>query len=310
MGYQYPAEPTTLNADLTVVQTHHLMNSPEIITRRQLDIIDQGFIADFLLPQRMTAQGGGIVYETGGETLYPVHAPERVEPGGEYPLTTFDNGGLATARTVKWGADSFITDEAISRERIRPLEQGLRRLGNGLIRHIDTVALGLIASAVQTSFAASGAWSDIERAVEDILVKTALREEQLLGEGYDFQTIVLRPSQHAQLTAWLINSDKLPRESGNPLTSGVVSGFLNKDWVTSKFVPTPDPMILDRNFLGGIADEDIQSPGYVRSDEGVGIETLTTRDADRDRYRIRARRVCVPVVKEPLAAFTITGTSL
>lgn len=310
MGYQYPQEPTTLNADLTVVQTHHLMNSPEIITRRELDITDQGFIADFLLPQRFTAQGGGIVYETGGETLYPVHAPERVEPGGEYPLTTFDNGGLATARTVKWGEDSIVTDEAISRERIQPVEKGLRKLGNGLIRHIDSVALGLIASAVQTRFAASGAWSDIERAVEDILVNIAKREEELLGEGYDFQTILLRPAQHAQLTAWLINSDKLPRESGNPLTSGVVSGFLNKDWVTSKFVPFTDPLILDRNFLGGIADENIQSPGYVRSAEGVGIETKVIRDDERDRYRIRARRVCVPVVKEPLAAFTITGTSL
>jgi len=310
MGTQYPAEPVTLSQNNTVQEVHHLLDQPEIIARREQTLTDHGFIADYILPGRYEAVGGAIVYETGGETIFPTGSPERVAPGGEYPLTSFNNGALATARTVKWGQDAYVTDEAIKRQRLQPVDRGLRKLANGMIRHIDSVALGLIGSAVKTTFKASGAWSDIERAVEDILVKTAQREQDLIGEGFDFQTVLLTPVQHAQLTAWLINSDKLPREAGNPQFTGVVSGYLDKDWVKSKYLPFNDPMILDRNFLGGMADEDLGSPGYVRSAEGVGVETKVIRDDDNDRYRLRARRVTVPVVMEPLAGFTITDTGL
>ena len=69
-------------------------------------------------------------------------------------------------------------------------------------------------------------------------------------------------------------------------------------------------LVVDRQQLGGMADEDIQSPGYAKSN---GIEVKTNRlvgSDDRDGYRVRARRVTVPVVLEPSAGVRITGTGI
>jgi hypothetical protein len=58
--------------------------------------------------------------------------------------------------------------------------------------------------------------------------------------------------------------------------------------------------VLDSSQLGGMADEDLGGPGYVRAG-GVGVETKSIRDDDNDQNRIRARRVTVPIVLEPTA---------
>ena len=60
----------------------------------------------------------------------------------------------------------------------------------------------------------------------------------------------------------------------------------------------------DTEQLGGMADEDLQSPGYSKVD-GVGVEVKVSRlngADDRDGYRARARRVTVPVILESAAA--------
>ena len=50
-----------------------------------------------------------------------------------------------------------------------------------------------------------------------------------------------------------------------------------------------------------MADEDLGGPGYVKAG-GIGTEVKTIRDDENDQYRVRARRVTVPVVVEPAAA--------
>jgi hypothetical protein len=59
--------------------------------------------------------------------------------------------------------------------------------------------------------------------------------------------------------------------------------------------------VADSKQLGGMADEDLGGPGYVKVN-GVGVEVKTIRDDENDQYRVRARRVTVPVVVEPAAA--------
>ena len=41
---------------------------------------------------------------------------KAVPPGGEYPITSISTGPASTANTVKWGNDTLLTDERISRE--------------------------------------------------------------------------------------------------------------------------------------------------------------------------------------------------
>jgi hypothetical protein len=70
-----------------------------------------------------------------------------------------------------------------------------------------------------------------------------------------------------------------------------------------------NPLFVDREQLGGMADEDLGSPEFS-SASAFNVEVSSIRKGDLDKYVLRARRVVVPVVTEPLAGVTITGTTL
>lgn len=309
MVYQYPAAPVTVGNDLTTVQIHHLMKSPALLAKRAAELARQKFIADYLLTGRYLAVGGAILYET-GEQIFPADSPEAIAPGGEYPLTTMTSGELAAAVTKKWGQDSRVTDEAISRLNISPVDKALRKIVNGMIRHGDGVALSVIASKIEQAEAAAGAWTGTGAA--DAIVDTALQvkaEYEEINDDYsfDYSTVVLKPTQFAKVAGAMIKSDLVPRESQNFALTGLIPDYMGFTWVTSKHVPFSDPLLLDREQLGGIATENIQSPGYSNVE---GVEVKSLRDDDTDSYKVRGRRVFVPVVLEPRAGIRITGTGI
>lgn len=306
MTYTYPAPAVQVSSDLTSTQVHHLMKTPSLILKRIQDLAAHKFIADYLLTGRFQAIGGAVLYET-GEEIFPADSPEAVEPGAEYPITTMTSGELAAAKTKKWGQDTFVTDEAIERLLMNPVDKALLKLVNGMVRHVDGVALGVIGSKVTATVTAPAQWSDAAAIVDTVLQAKAAKEEEYVGESFDYDTVVLKPTQFAKVAGALIKSDLVPRESGNFAVSGVIPDYMGLTWTTSTNVPFSDPFLVDRAQLGGMADEKIASPGYVGRD---GVEVLSMRVAENDKYRLRARRVTVPVVLEPRAGIRITGTGV
>ena len=312
MSFTYPPSAPVVGADMTTVEIHHLLKSPEILRRRLLDILTRKYIADYLLAGRFQAVGGAILYET-GEEIVPADSAEAVAPGGEYPRTVLTSGELAAAKTVKWGLDTPVTDEAISRLGFSPVEKALRKLANGNIRDVDSVALAVIASKVTQTISVgaggvnTGAWSTDAAIVEGVLAVKAKAEEDNDGMEFDYNTVVLKPSQFAKVAGKLWTGGLLPRETQNAVLSGVIQDYMGLTWVTSKHVPTADPMLVDREQLGGMADESIDSPGYSGLD---GVQVKSMRKDDVDGYDLRARRVTVPVVLEPLAGIVIDDTGL
>ena len=314
-SYTYPPPAATLDGTLTVQQVHYLLKNPALLARRVRTLALNKYIADFLLPARYVAMGGAILYPN-GEPLFANDDPEAVGVGGEYPLTTIDAGTLALAKTVKWGRDVEIYDESISRMLVDPVSRALERLVNSNVKYIDSVALSVIASKITRTKAAGASWSALttgDQIVEDVLGTVAETEE--LEDGFTIDTVVLKPTQFAKVRARLSAADLLPRESGNPIeTSGNgVFKYLGLDWVASTHSPVTDPLLLDRTQLGGMADENIQSPGYASGPGPQGVEVASWRlggEANRDGWRVRARRITVPVVIEPNAGVKITGTSI
>lgn len=306
MVYSYPASPLKVGSDLTSTEVHHLMKTPSLLRKRLGTILDHKFIADYLLAGRFTAEGGAILYET-GEQIFPADAPEAIAPGGEYPKTVMTSGELAAARTQKRGQATDVTDEAISRLLINPVDRGLRKIANGMIRDVDGIALGVIASKVVQSEAATAAWTAASAIVDTVLTVKAKAEEAHPEEAFDYNVVVLKPTQFAKVAAALIKSDLVPRESQNFALSGVIPDYLGLTWVTSSHVPFTDPFLVDRDQLGGMADERISSPGYVGYD---GLEVKSIRKDERDMYTVQARRITVPVVLEPNAGIRITGTGV
>ncbi|CED90266.1 hypothetical protein [Actinomyces succiniciruminis] len=302
-SYTYPV--AAPNRTLTTEEIHILLTNTRVLARRLADLTQMRFVADYLLSGRFDATGGGIFYET-GEEIFAADAPEAVAPGSEYPKTVLTAGELASARTVKWGIETDITDEKIAQQGQVVVDRALARLANTVIRHVDATAWGVIASKV-TSTEASAAWTTPGAALEAIV--RVQEERAALGTGLDLSTVVLAPAQYAKVLAMLVDADALPRNDSNPVLDGTLPlRAFGLEWVTSPHVTGTDPWLIDRAQLGGMADQTLGSPGYV-SASGVGIETLSNRHKD-DKYEVRARRVTVPVVTEPMAGVRITGTGL
>lgn len=310
MAYKFPAGPARVTQDGTAIEVHQFLKYPELITKSVQELTDHGFIADFILQGRYNAVGGSILYET-GEEIFAVDAPEAVAPGAEFPATSMTTGQLKSARTTKWGLDSPVTDESISRMLFSPVDKAIQKLANSVIRHVDSVALGVIASQVQATVAATAPWEgDAKAIIKSVMVGIARRERELVGQAFDFNTVILDPVQHAIIVSELLNSGQLRDTGANAIGTGEAVNILGKTWVTSPHVPFSDPFVVDRNQLGGMAEENIESPGYSRTGDGVGVETKAIRDDKRELYDLRARRVTVPVILEPSAGFRIINTGL
>lgn len=307
MTYTYPPPPAAVTQGGTALEVHQFLQNPTLLARRIRTLALNKYIADYLLVGRFVAAGGAILYPT-GEPLFANDDPEIVGVGGEYPLTTTGEGAFSLTKTAKWGRDVEIFDETISRMTVSPADRALQRLANSSIRFVDQMALGVIASKVTQTAAASAAWSTATIIITDVLrVKAAIES---LQQGYTLDTVVLTGAQYAKVMALLLTGGYLPRETtGGPLNTGQFPDYLGLTWVTSGNVPFTDPFLIDRNELGGMADENLISPGYV-SGGANGIQVKTMRREETDGYRVRCRRCTVPLVLEPLAGVRITGTGV
>ncbi|MDR6142043.1 hypothetical protein QE375_001597 [Microbacterium foliorum] len=305
MSYTYPVK--FPEGTLTTAELHLLLSNPTVIAERVAELADQKFIADFLLSGRYSAQGGGVFYET-GEEIFASEDPEAISPLGGYPTVILDSGEVVSARTVKWGLDSVISDEKIARQGITYVNRGITRLVNTVVRHVDRVAMAVIASRVTSTFASLETWSTAGKAVEAIT--TIQAERAALGYGIDLDTAVLRPAQYAKVIGMLIDDKALPREQGETAIRGNLPvDALGLTWATTPHFQGANPLLVDREQLGGMADEDLGGPGYVRT-EAFGVEAKTIREDKAEGYTLRARRVTVPVVTEPMAGVALTNTGL
>lgn len=306
MPYTYPPAAPTISGDTVTIS--RFLQSPTLVARRLRTLLEQRYIADALLTGRFRAAGGSVQYET-GESIFPTDDPRAVSPGAEYPLTTLGTGTASLAKTVKWGQDALVTDEAISRQQMDPVNRALTKLANQNVKYVDSVALSAIASAVTATAAAAADWSAATAA--QILEDVALAKASVvaLNQGYDPDTVVIDDINWAYAMARFAAAGFVPRENvaQNPVLTGDFPTILGMRWLATPNVPTANvALVVDSTQLGGMADEDLGGPGYVNVN-GVGVQTKVIRDDEDDQWRLRARRVTVPVVVEPAAGRKITG---
>jgi len=307
MPYTYPPAAPTISGDNVTIS--RFLNNPTLIARRLRTLLDQRYIADALLTGRFNATGSGsIEYET-GESIFSGENPRAVAPGAEYPLVSPTTGAASLAKTVNWGQDALITDASIARRSMDPVNRALMKLANQNVKYVDSVALSAISTAVTQSTNAAADWSTATAA--QMLKDAGLAKANIiaLNEGYDPDTIVLDDVNWVNAMVAFVAAGYVPRETPtlNPAITGQFPTILGLRWLASANVPVANTaIVLDSAQLGGMADEDLGGPGYV-SAGGVGIQAKTIRKDDTDEYRIRCRRVTVPVVIEPASAWKIAA---
>jgi len=309
----YPPAPPTLTGD--VVTISRFLQNPTLIARRLRTLLEQRYIADALLTGRFQVSGGAVLYET-GESIFAPDNPRATAPGSEYPITNLANGTASLASTVKWGSDALITDESIKRQNIDPVNRAFIKLANTNVKYVDSVALSAISSAVTQTFAAgtgdgSGANTWLAGTAADILTDVAVAKANILAlnQGYDPDTVVVDDLTYAYAIAKFVAAGYFARETdtANPALTGDFPMIAGMKWLSSPNLPVANSaLVLDSQQLGGMADEDLGGPGYV-SAGGIGVQAKTMRDDEDDQWRIRIRRVTVPVVLEPASAYKITA---
>jgi hypothetical protein len=306
MPYTYPPAAPSVSGDVTSI--HRLLNEPTLIERRLRTIAEQRFIADALLTGRFTAEGGAIQFEQ-GESIYTDRTPEAIRPGMSYPMAGLGIGPTQIAEVQKWGQDVPITDEAIKRLKRNPVDRAFLKLVNQMVKNVDGISIAAIVSAVTQTTGAAAVWTSATAKQIFLDVAKAKAAVVDLNEGFEPDTVVVSTTAWAHAMATFADAGYLPREDGNaPVFTGqfpVIDGM--------RWLATPSPvvatgaLILDTTQLGGMADEQLGGPGYAGS--VAGIETKSIRDEDNDGYKVRARRITVPVVLEPNAGYIVTGVT-
>lgn len=303
MPITYPPAVPTISGD--TVSINRFLQSPTLITRRLRTLLENRFISDVLLTGRYDAQGGAVMYEQ-SESIYTDRVPEAVYPGGEYPMTGAGNSTAAIAAVLKWGQDIPVTDEAIKRLMMDPVNRAMIKLVNQLVKKIDSITLAAITSAVTATSAASAAWTAGGATILRDIMK-AIGDRRALNQGYDPDTLVVNDLQYALVMSDPTVTNALMRErADNPIYSGEFPTIAGLRVLPTANSPSANPLILDTKVLGGMADENLGGPGYTGAMKGV--ESKSIRQDQRDRWLLRARRVTVPVVIEPAAGIAITGT--
>lgn len=296
-----PASPTIAGDYLTVSR---FLNTPSLVARRMRTLAEQRLIATSILTGRETVSGGAISFEQ-NEGLYTDRAVEAVSPGGEYPITTVGDGTAQLAKTVKWGQDTFVTDEAAKRKAMSAVDKALLKLINTAAKNVDTVALAAIASQVTQSQAAAAAWGAASgvQILRDIL--TAKASLSALNQGYEADTLIVNDASWALLASDQVLINAIARETqSNAVVTGNFELIAGLRIMRTPNLPASGAWVLDSAQLGGIATEDLG--GNYDKVDGI-LESKSIRDDDNDQWRLRARAVCVPYINEPNAAIRITG---
>ena len=305
MPYTYPPAAPTISGDNVTIS--RFLTNPTLVARRLRTLLEQRYIADSILTGRFQVSGGAVTYET-GEAIGTGDNPRAVQPGMEYPLVSPNTGTASIAKTVKWGQDALVTDESIKRRQMDPVNRALTKLANQNVTYVDSVALSAIATAVTATAAAPASAATMTAQQWITTVMLAKQNIVALNQGYSPDTVVLDDLSWGYAMSAFVASGLTPRESGDtPLLTGSFPTILGMRWLATPNVPTAGTaLVVDSTTLGGMADEDLGGPGYAKVN-GQGVEVKTIREDENDQYRLRARRVTVPVVVEPSAGRKITG---
>lgn len=304
----YPPAPPALTGDVLTV--NRFLANPALVQRRLRELTLNRFIADVLLVGRYQAAGGAILYEIAGESQYTDRDVEAVNPGAEYPRSTAARGAAALAGITKWGQDVPLTDESIGRRGASEVDRVLRKVGNQIVKKVDTVAMAAIGAAITQTQAAVTAW---DLAAADPFLDVMLADAQVtaLDEGYDPRTLVMTDVLYARMVSNQKVIAGLAREPSNNVTAtGDVVSIAGKRLLRTNRLPAGTSVLLvDDEQLGGLGYENIPSPEYT-GDPANGVQSFARRDpAANDQWLLRGRRPVVPIVQEPQAGIKITGAA-
>jgi len=291
---QHPLGPPTLSGTQVTVDVS--LQSPTRITHYLSDITLQKFLSEKVFSSDGGVSGGAVIYDQlDTNQLYPTRMPEPVAPGSEFPSIQDARIPPKVATVAKWGAKFFITDEARDRNDVSLFTNSLRRLGNGMVKTIDTVAVATMEAEFTNrpgQVIAGHSWSTVmpigstpanPRIWPGADFQAALQLTQTQELGYVLDTVLLNPVDASQL-AFVYGATNLTE----------ALGMYGLERFVSNRVPAGQCYVIAAQVPGGMR---IESP----------LGTITWREEEIQSTWIQASVRPVFYIDEPLAMVKITG---
>jgi len=142
----HPLAAPTISGDYITIDT--MLQQPTRITAFLMDLTLQRFILDRIFSSGGGVTGGAVVYDQAIENeLYLDRDVERVAPGAEFPIVTSQRRAPKVAEVEKYGK-YFFTDEARDRNDQAAFRNENIKLGNTIVRKLNTQAVAVLEAAI------------------------------------------------------------------------------------------------------------------------------------------------------------------
>lgn len=161
--FQHPLGPPTISG--TKMSLDVLLNQPSRVNRFLQALTLQKFAFPNLFANGGVVTGGAVEYDQEVvNELYPVTMPEKIAPGMQFPVLVDARLAPKIAPVAKWGGKIFITDEARDRNDQLLFARAMRKVGNAMVKTIDSVAMAAISAqitAIPALTSTGSSWSAV-----------------------------------------------------------------------------------------------------------------------------------------------------
>ncbi|ALY09858.1 major capsid protein [Arthrobacter phage RosiePosie] len=292
----YPPQGPTVNGHQITVDW--ALKNPTFINKAVSLAVQGKFISDYIF-RAGDAAAGAVVYERtlGPNEKYPAKGDVQiVEPGDEFPLVDVGEISKETAIVDKFGAAALVTYEQVRRNQKDKITEAIVKISNAILRKTDSRAMAaLAADPDKLTVGAAAPWgTGTPDPFADIVGAVGLGEGQELD--YNFDTVLINPTDAAKLLKNRDIRDQLPREAvaSNPLLSGRLEGLAGLNWIQTNRKAAGSLYILQRNITGVHAEE-------------LATYTRNIDEPINERWRVQGARVSVPIITDPKSLIELTG---
>jgi hypothetical protein len=308
MANLYPPAVNTISGDN--ITASRFANSTPLLSRALRTLADLRYVGSLIIPNRVTTTSGAINWESPGEGLTAADAPELVAPGAEYRLTQTANGAINTSAVAKYGEDTIIEDEAVSRFNFTAINKSIVKMNNSAKILIDAAVVAAVAAAATNTAAATQKWDGSGTTpfiLRDILKARA--KMRGLNLGYDANALLVDEDVWAYLAADPTIAVAMAREDkSNPIYTGKFEVIAGLEVIPVPALNLPGGVntaafLVDRANVGFILTENLGG-GYSSAGDLTEFKSWRTEDTDGVRCRIRANFKAV--VTDPGAIYKIT----
>lgn len=305
--------PPNFNSPTVTVDAY--LKNPDIIRRELTSLVAKRFVADRIFAKGSPEQvAGGVARYQMSESIYPDSPGSDVEEialRAEYPRFGWTEA-LQEAYVRDYGLEFVVNDKARRRNQIDLIPRGIIKLGNALVRFVDTLAMNTILAASTQTMSASGDWST---AATD-LIKDVVRAKTLIStfeEGYVADTVVLNDLQYEDILNDADVRAAMPRENNTSFVqTGELPPFMGLRWIPTSRLVAGTVLVLNAKVCGTIADEaPIAEEGFVADQPGdpeqAPIWVKQYREESSRDTIITGARWPAMWVAEPKSIVKITG---